>query len=167
MGQLYDFQGNDGTEFIEAFSKAIFTKCEFLNSNKENNRSRKRMLESVTQDIRKVTDLCIPEASCAAAAVFRRMKVEYRSLTWQAQPKFDEGRKTFILEHYWPVVYIRSELLSCTNWEAVRDVLRDRPRLVWILREENRKLNQLGYSRNRPDPAKAYEEAGIEIENES
>ncbi len=160
---MYDFQGSDGTEFIDAFSKAIFSKCEFLNTNQENNRSRKRMLESITQDIRKVTDLCIPEASCAAAAKFGLINVDYSSLTWQAQPKVDKGRKRFILEHYWTVLYIRDEILACADWEAVKDVLLNRPRLIWILRKENEKLSQLGYSKNRPDPAKAYEEAGIEI----
>lgn len=34
---------------------------------------------------------------------------------------------------------------------------------VWVTKEENDKLNELGYANDRSDPAEAYRQAGIEL----
>jgi hypothetical protein len=160
---MYYFNNNCGDSFIKTFSKSIFIKCVCIAENNLDAISQKRILESVDNDIRKVTDLCIPESSKAAAKEFLAIGIDYTKKRWQDQPKFDNKRELFFLEHYLPVNNIRRECLNAKSEEEIEEILWNRPRLIWILRKENERLNALGYGRKRDDPAKAYREAGIEI----
>jgi hypothetical protein len=44
--------------------------------------------------------------------------------------------------------------------EVMRELQRG-IRVAWITKEENARLNALGYAKNRPDPEAAYRAAGI------
>lgn len=53
-------------------------------------------------------------------------------------------------------------IFKASSKEEVENVL-SRAKTIWILREEDQRLSSLGYKSNRPDPEKAYKDAGIVI----
>jgi hypothetical protein len=87
---------------------------------------------------------------------------EYR---WEDQTKKsgmnDKKRKIFHWEHYYPVEQIINELLSLKvlDKESIYEVIK-KTEIVWILKEENKKLDKK-YKSFRPDPDKSYKETGI------
>lgn len=50
---------------------------------------------------------------------------------------------------------------SCTA--EVLDVLKGKIVVAWILKEEDIRLNELGFRSKRPDPEGAYRAAGIKL----
>ena len=42
-------------------------------------------------------------------------------------------------------------------------ILKEKLKIAWILKEEDKKLTSLGYKSNRENPEQAYSEAMIEI----
>ena len=75
----------------------------------------------------------------------------------------DSKRKIFHWEHYYPVEQLIRELngLKTLNDSSIYKIIR-KAKIVWILKEENRKLDK-DYKSIRPNPKKAYKDAGIEI----
>ncbi len=124
---------------------------------------RSRLLEAVSDDIRKYTDLLTPVVSVAAKSAADRLRIDLSTRGWHDQSKFDPGREVFFFEHMTPVSKVRDECLKATSVEQILSILREKLRIVWILRVENEKLNALGYSSDRADPAAAYHHAGIRI----
>ena len=45
----------------------------------------------------------------------------------------------------------------------IEEILNTRIKVVWILKEEDKKLTELGFKNNRNDPRSAYLSAGIEM----
>ena len=145
---------------VSAFAKSIFAKVHLLNSGDLDRRQRSRVLEAVSVDIRKYTDLVAHEASQAALTKAEELGVDLTVAGWHDQPKFDPGRQTFVLEHVVPVKAVRARCLAASSEAEVADALRS-VHVAWILREEDRRLTSLGHRSNRPDPRAAYLEAGI------
>jgi hypothetical protein len=75
----------------------------------------------------------------------------------------DPKRKIFHWEHYYPVEQLIRELIELKklNDQSIYKVIR-KAKIVWILKEENRKLDK-NYKSIRPNPKKAYKEAGIKL----
>jgi hypothetical protein len=82
-------------------------------------------------------------------------------LTWHQQPKYDPGRKNLLAEHKVPLEEVFKKLLKDPN--NAEQILLNNNTIVWVTKEEDSRLTKLGYRSNRPDPDKAYEEAGIQI----
>ena len=127
---------------------------------------RSRLIEAVSDDIRKYTDLLTPDVSVAAKAEADRLGIDLSRQGWHDQGKFDAGREVFLFEHMVPVSNIRSLCLKATSVQEIDAILRDKSRIVWILRKENERLNELGYGSDRADPEVAYSRAGILIVGE-
>lgn len=98
----------------------------------------------------------------AAIALAETLAVDLRTVRWHDQLKFDPGRKQFRLEHVVPVNEIRNRCLRATSATEVAGCLAE-GRVAWILRNENQRLNDLGFNSKRPDPAAAYRAAGISL----
>ncbi|MGQ0804520.1 MAG: hypothetical protein ACT4PI_11750 [Actinomycetota bacterium] len=147
---------------VTAFARSIFAKVELLGSADLNPRERPRVLEALDVDIRKYTDLIDPKASDAALAVAATLPVDLHSVRWHDQPKFDRGRKLFVLEHVVPVKSIRDDCLLARSESEVAQRLA-KVMVAWICREEDRKLTSLGYRSARADPEGAYRAAGISL----
>jgi hypothetical protein len=75
----------------------------------------------------------------------------------------DPKRKIFHWEHYYPVEQLIRELSKLKEFDdaSIYRVIK-KAKIVWILKEENRKLDKVAKS-IRPNPKKAYKEAGIEL----
>lgn len=84
--------------------------------------------------------------------------------TWyqQTTKMGDKGRKTFHWDHFVTIKELRRALLNLDRptEEQVREILR-RASVAWILKSEDRKLNQLGFRADRPNPHAAYRKADI------
>ena len=75
--------------------------------------------------------------------------------------------KEYTGDHMQPCNIFKSELVSAyENKQLTVDFIKNKLKnryVCWITQEENKRLNALGYKSNRPDPKKAYQEAGIVI----
>lgn len=75
--------------------------------------------------------------------------------------------KEYTGDHMQPCGVFKSELMSAyENKQLTVDFIKNKLKnryVCWITQEENNRLNALGYKSNRPDPEKAYQEAGIVI----
>ena len=73
-----------------------------------------------------------------------------------------------IWEHTLPIREFRENLLLCVNKEEIIEQIKEYPGVAWISREENNKLNALGYQRKRPNGfLTCYQKAGITLLNEN
>jgi hypothetical protein len=75
-----------------------------------------------------------------------------------------DWKETFAWDHFYPVAELRRSLdkLEAPTVEEVRLILK-RASVAWILRREDRRLNELGFRHRRPDPGAAYLAAGIRL----
>lgn len=133
--------------------------------------------EIISEIIRKGTDLFPTEISQEAKKEFdkllaktkstnKKIKItKWQDLNWNNnQTKIDPGRKKLHLEHMYPVAQLRDEI--CSNAKSENDV-RDiflKARVIWITKEENKKLDKIAKS-YRPDPEAIYAQVGIKILN--
>lgn len=138
---------------LEPFAASIYAKAGAIKLLDLTRMQKARLLESISDDIKKCTNFIPPEVSGAALAESARMGVNLRSMCWHDQPQFDKGRRVFPFEHVVPVSAVRSECLNQTTTEGVRDVLKSMPRVAWILKSEDTTLTRLGYRSRRRDPA--------------
>lgn len=125
----------------------------------------RRLLESISDDIRKYTDLIGPLQSRAAKELAGKKNINLLNMRWHDQPKFDRGRSIFHFEHVFTVRQVRDLCMKCTTPESIADVLESKTKVAWILKREDDELTRLGFKFNRPDPALAYAKAGIQIMN--
>ncbi|MDC0230462.1 hypothetical protein OAK19_00715 [Aureispira] len=73
-----------------------------------------------------------------------------------------------VWEHTLPIREFRENLILSKNKKEIIQTINDYPGVAWISREENNKLNSLGYQRKRPFGfLKCYEEACITLLNEN
>jgi hypothetical protein len=88
---------------------------------------------------------------------------DLRQYAWIHRSKLpgsiDEG---FHFEHTVPVKMLVMSLLnlSAPTIKDVEDIIAT-AQVSWVTRRENKELDKRGYHHNRPDPVKAYAEAGI------
>lgn len=148
------------------YAHALVIKAEALVDSVLTSSQRQSLKGSMKEDLRKCGDAIMPDPlpyliSEAAAAAAADIGVTLESQTYASQPRFDRGRKLFHYEHYAPLETIVARLESTSSTEVALDVLEELLRVSWILKSEDRRLTELGFQYIRPDPAKAYEAAGI------
>ena len=145
------------------FATAIFAKVEALLSLDLKAAHRSRFSESISEDIKKASNLHPHRMSVAARSRALRLNppVDLAAMTWHDQDKFDPGREIFILEHRATVSSLKRRCLAAASQDAVLDVLEAEIDVVWILRDEDDELTRLKYVSKRPSTA--YDEAKIEI----
>ena len=76
--------------------------------------------------------------------------------------KHDKGRSIFHLEHFHTVRDIREACLKEGKEAEIVSIL-EGSIIVWILKVEDKILNDNGQRSSRGDPQQAYIDAGIEI----
>lgn len=147
---------------FRAFARSIFAKAELLRTTELSHRERQRVLESISDDLKKFTDLIQAGVSDAALAEAERMGVDLGTAGWHDQPKFDPGRKVFAREHVVPVNQMRAACLEAASEEDTARCL-EAAQVAWVLREEDDMLTRLGFRTVRTDPRAAYRAAGISL----
>jgi hypothetical protein len=150
-------------EMLLPFAKSIFIKCNAIKELRIPTTHRARFLESISDDIKKCTNFITPGVSKAAQEKANQIKIDICTKNWHDQHKFDNGRSIFHFEHIVPVKSIRDECISAFSEHEVHEILTTKLRVIWILKSEDYELTRLGYRSIRPEPEKAYFEAGIEI----
>ena len=132
------------------------------------NRQRRRVLESISGDLRKLGDvvtptLIAPLVSIAAREAAERKGIDLCQEDWHSQTRFDPGRGLFHVEHVTTVSALRDVCLRAPSPEALIRSLTTGIRIAWILKAEDAELTRLGYRSHRPDPGVAYRQAGIDL----
>lgn len=146
---------------LRPFACSIRAKVRALTQLELTNGQRARMLEAISDDIKKCTNFIVPKESQAAHKEAAQLGINLRSKNWHDQPQFDRGRKRFHLEHFVPVSAIRDACLRETSELKILKLLKSQLRVVWILKREDAKLTQLGYRSKRQNPDNAYRNAKI------
>lgn len=113
---------------------------------------------SIHSDIRKYSDLLMPLQSEAAFYESQKLKIDLTQKNWHNQLSFDPGRKTFHFEHMTPVNHLTD--LCIEKPEEIEKIL-DSCIVVWILKSEDKVLNDLGFRKKRFDPEEVYKKAKI------
>ncbi|WP_437956632.1 hypothetical protein WME76_35380 [Sorangium sp. So ce119] len=150
-------------ELLKPFACSLYAKACTLSSVELSPSQRARLLESMSDDIKKCTNFIEPEVSEAALAEAEHLRVDLRAKNWHDQPSFDATREIFHFEHVVPVSVIRTACCGQNSETAVLAVLKSRLRVAWILKSEDSELTRLGHRSNRPDPDGAYHKAGIRL----
>jgi hypothetical protein len=154
---------NNLEQIRKTFSRSIFTKKQAIDSLQLRNNEKSRLLESITDDIRKYSDLTKPSMSKKAKEEAEKIGVNLNNCGWHDQSKFDKNRKIFHYEHFYTVKSIREKCLKAEDEIQIEEILKSSTKIIWILKEEDNKLTELGYKNDRNDPKLAYSEAGIII----
>ena len=147
-------------KIVEAFAESILAKVCLIRESNLPEREKQRVMESISDDIKKFTDCVAPRVSVAAHEEATKRHVKLSGMGWHDQPQFDKGRKLFHREHLIPVGAIRDKCLKADSISYITEALNSAT-VAWILKSEDRQLTKLGFRSNRPDPALAYQKAGI------
>ena len=149
---------------IRTFAESIFIKCSAINRGCLETKEISKIRESISTDIQKYGDL-IPVSLISQRAYeqAKAINLSLKDMTWHNQIKFDPGRKIFQYEHMMPVNELRKLCLQRSDVKSTIRLLREQHLVAWILKEEDQEITRLGYKQNRPDPQKAYREAGIKL----
>lgn len=123
----------------------------------ENNDEKRILKSSLTTLIRKWCDCrSVDFVSKKAKSQADILGVDLFTQQWKDQPKFDQGRKIFHLEHKYPVSdMIRDMLLEPSQ---VEDIF-NKSQFGWILKSEDILLSKY----NRTNHTEEYEAAGIQL----
>jgi hypothetical protein len=153
-------------DLLQILARSIFSKITALQSLKLTRNQRKRLQDTIAEDIRACGGLLYPEVrrpevSEAALREAELISVDLRAETWHSQSRFDKGRSVFQWEHVDTISGIQKACARCESEQAVLKVLRTRLRIAWILKREDQELSKLGFRSDRPDPEEAYRAAGI------
>lgn len=155
---------------LEIFALSLFVKVLHLKGNMDLNAYEvKKIKESINCDIRKYTDsLPCMVSKKALDEVSKKQIIKNNKLVdlfdenWDSQNKFDKGRKIFHYEHLLTVSDLLNMIIKTSNIGEIQEILKQ-AKVIWILKTENKILNNLGYIKTRKNPIEAYREAGIEI----
>jgi hypothetical protein len=154
---------NNNSSVFSPFALSIYAKASYLKHNSMSKFEKARLLESISDDIKKCTTFTKPKISKAALVKSAVLNIDLHKMNWHNQNKFDPGRKIFHYEHYITVSNIRNICLRSENEDDILRILISIPQIVWILKEEDNKLTKLGYRSKRSNPEEAYWKAEIEI----
>lgn len=161
--------GTDSFEVLAyPFARGLLDKSLAVNDPRLSPYQRSRLRESLGVDVRKLGDMAVPAArppriSEAARSLAEGLGVDLLHETWQSQPGFDPGRTVFHYEHMATVSTIVDAMRDVETVTGAMDTLYDLIEVAWITKGEDARLTALGYKSKRPDPAKAYTEAGIRL----
>lgn len=162
-GQLRDQRMIGLADLLRPFALSIHARAAAVRDLDLTANQRARVLESISDDIKKCTNFVVPRVSIAAMKAAARRKIDLCSKNWHDQAAFDRGRRVFHLEHLVPVSAIRKVCLEQGSEAGILEILCTRLQIVWILKTEDAKLTKLGYRSRRSEPEAAYRAAGIEI----
>ncbi|MCD4827464.1 MAG: hypothetical protein K8Q99_06795 [Acholeplasmataceae bacterium] len=153
----------------EDFIKILKVILPIYKKNKSN-KAMKAILSLTVRRLEHVSEKCVSVAAQQKAKDLGIMK-ELTEFSYDQQVTKtgmnDSGRKKFHFEHYYPVKQLINELLEIKNLndEDIYQVVK-KSRICWITKDENKKLDRK-YKSIRPNPKKAYEEAGIILVEEA
>ena len=87
----------------ESFAKAIWQKSQTLQNNSLDKPEKNALLESISVDIRKYTDLIKPCIRKKAKILADEINIDLINCEWKKQIKIDPKRANFLFDHYYPV----------------------------------------------------------------
>lgn len=126
-----------------------------------------RLGESVTTDLRQLSDMVFPAArtprvSVAADKLAASVGVDLRTHTWHSNKRLDLHR-LFTYEHVYPVSGIRLALTATPTETSAMDLLDQMLWVAWITKEEAAHLSLIDSSGLGADPLVVWDRAGIHL----
>jgi hypothetical protein len=154
-------------DLLTPFAASIFAKSSALRrfdaAQALSKSQRARLVESISDDIKKCTNFFTPRVSKAAHDKACELGCDLVEMHWHNQHRFDRERQTFHWEHMVPVKALREECCKANSEAEILEILTTRLCVVWVLKSEDAELTRLGFRSIRKDPMAAYREAGIEL----
>lgn len=147
---------------VTVFAKSIFVKATALRNLNLTKDEQREIKTAISFDVRFYGNLKRPKVSRKALIKADELGIPISDMRWSNQNKYDKGRSIFHLEHFHTVKDIREACLKAENEAEIISVL-DGSTLVWILKVEDKILNDNGQRSSRSDPQQAYIDAGIKI----
>jgi len=119
------------------------------------------------------TQVCYSEEAKHILSEITDEKVDLLKCNWRTTVRLKSTGKNanlrnfLVFEHYTTGLEFKKELQfyyvnDKLNEKNVNQLL-SKKKIAWISKDEDKELNRLGYKQVRPDPDKAYYEAGINI----
>lgn len=132
----------------------------------KNDRSKNYIKDIIVRTLRMVESILPIDVSQGAQEKADLMGIgELYQYGWLQQNKKtgmkDYDRSIFHWEHYIPIQQQLNDLLELEeiNEYVIYQII-SRSKICWILKDENKRLDQIARS-NRPNPSEAYRQAGI------
>lgn len=147
---------------VTTFAKSIFVKATALRNLNLTKDEQREIKTAISFDVRIYGNLKRPKVSREAQIKADELGIPISDMRWSNQNKYDKGRSIFHLEHFHTVKDIREACLKAEKEAEIVSIL-DGSTLVWILKVEDKILNDNGQRSSRSDPQQAYIDAGIEI----
>ncbi len=150
---------------VEAIAPVLFMVIE-AHKSAQDDHLRQYWSHMAYQMCQQMERFCPPRISAAALREAERLGIrDAASWRWRDQAKYDRGRKVFHFEHKEPVSQMRNKLLQADGEVTLADVKETlrKSSVVWILKEEDRRLTANGHASRREDSDAAYCAAGIEV----
>lgn len=93
---------------------------------------------------------------------------DFKNMTWIEQPKFDKGRKKFILEHVYTGDMFRAaieELYASNQLTTMNlvDLVQKNYCVAWITKEENKRLPRSKRGASLQEALEVYSKNGIRL----
>src|SRR5436309_1856819 len=115
-------------ELARPFAQALLCKRPLAQTSKLSDRQRARVLESMSDDLKKLCDVVTPGLKPPMVSLRARKRAEEAGIdlcrqTWHSQPRFDMGRKVFHLEHIAPIKSLRTIALDAASVDELVDLL--------------------------------------------
>ena len=147
---------------VNTFAKSIFVKATALRNLNLTKDEQREIKTAISFDVRIYGNLKKPKVSRKAQIKADELGIPIGDMRWSNQNKYDKGRSIFHLEHFHTVKDIREACIKAEKEAEIVSTL-DGSTLVWILKVEDKILNDNGQRSSRRNPQQAYIDAGIEI----
>ena len=149
-------------EAVTTFAKSIFAKATALKNLNLTKYEQREIKTAISFDVRIFGNLKRPKVSRNAQIKADELGIPISDMRWSNQNKYDMGRSIFHLEHFHTVKDVREACLKAENEAEIISIL-EGSIIVWILKIEDKILNDNGHRSSRSNPQQAYIDAGIEI----
>jgi hypothetical protein len=159
----------DFDALVRPFVVALQVKRPLLQRSGISREQRARVLESMSDDLKKMCDVVVPcvrpaSVSRDALALTERLGVDLCQLTWhqqQGRKRADERWASLHREHVVPILALRTACVDAADVDAAIAEVDRLLHIAWITKAEDRRLTEAGYRKTRPDTA--YGDVGIEL----
>jgi hypothetical protein len=162
--------GNAGLdELVRPFVVALQAKRPLLQHAALTREQRARVLESMSDDLKKMCDVVVPSVRPAsvsreALALANILGTDLCQLTWhqqQARKRADARWAALHREHVVPILALRNACVDAIDLETAIGEIDRLLHIAWITKAEDARLTAAGYRKQRPTTA--YDDLGIEL----
>lgn len=159
----------DFDALVRPFVVALHAKRVLLDRDGISREQRARVLESMSDDLKKMCDVVVPavrpaSVSREALALTDQLGIDLCQLTWhqqQGRKRADERWAALHREHVVPILALRNACAAAVDVDTAVGEIDRLLHIAWITKEEDRRLTAAGFRKARPETA--YADVGIDL----